>query len=441
MFKLLLQLHWHDYFLLQSSKMPAKKKRITLGKDKLKLFCGTQCQVISDETLTSDNKIFSFLRNILRHTNCEEGGIVFPSKKEEFQYRHYSVSTNKESYVTNENEGHGKRSLVGLCFSLDKPLIVNDFSKRLHYLNGRIIPENIRNFIAVPINLGQITLYLINKKGKEGFKTSTKHEIITLSKRLLPILFSSIMSFELQEEKEQIKSVRKFQEEMIHMVVHDLKGPLAEVIANLDILKNSARLNNDETNTLHYAEKGCTALWTMILDILDLAKLQENKLSLKKEKVNIVEFIDNLLDGLKQQLKGKGLSTWFDPQEDIPPIEVDKNVLIRVFNNLLLNAINYSQEEGKITITLEKMSAKRLKISINDQGRGIKAADIPFIFDKFNQSSEGGVKFSTGLGLTFCKLAIEAHRGEIFVESIVKKGSTFHVVLPIGASRLQLDGV
>ena len=121
-------------------------------------------------------------------------------------------------------------------------------------------------------------------------------------------------------------------------------------------------------------------------------------------------------------------------------IKIIERLLYKV-NNLFLNAINYSPEGKKITFSLERLPGKKIDISISDEGRGIKTEDIPFIFDKFDQSSAGGVKFSSGLGLTFCKIAVEAHKGEIIVESLVQKGSTFHVIMPVGASRLQLDGV
>jgi len=160
--------------------------------------------------------------------------------------------------------------------------------------------------------------------------------------------------------------------------------------------------------------------------------MENGELELDLRAVRFEEIAAKALD----QVKGLALEHGHDLVNEVPPdgltVQADEDLLRRVVVNLLGNAIKFTPDGGRITLSA-KVDTQGLTFSVVDNGPGIPPEDQARIFDKFGQAAahRDRRKYSTGLGLAFCKMVVEAHGGRIWVESEVGKGSAFHVFIPV----------
>ena len=205
---------------------------------------------------------------------------------------------------------------------------------------------------------------------------------------------------------------------MTGMIAHDLKTPLS-------VIMNS---KGDKTN-----REMAGRMLRLVNNMLDVTRFENADLELRLEEVSVKHILDSALSQVRHLLKDKNLSL----EENVLDnnVNVDKDILIRVFVNLLTNAVKYAPLNGKIGVKIER-EGERLLCSVQDEGVGIPKDKINAIFDSFSQvapKDSGGIG-STGLGLTFVKLALEAHDSQIQVDSEEGKGSTFSFYLKSGLS-------
>ncbi len=223
------------------------------------------------------------------------------------------------------------------------------------------------------------------------------------------------------------------QEDFFKMIIHDLKGPLGEIMANLDLLSYEKSLSESNREYLETAILGCENLFQMVLNILDTSKMEEGRMILNKSAFRIEDIIKESVRKVKAVGKQNEINFVIDLKGDIKEINADQDIIERVLSNLLLNAISYSFPKTVIKIIAEPGDKYFLKISVVDQGRGIPEEYQDKIFNKYYQKNKNGIrqKYSSGLGLTFCKMAIEAHNGQIWVESREGKGSALRFTIPV----------
>ena len=229
---------------------------------------------------------------------------------------------------------------------------------------------------------------------------------------------------ELEKSYAQLKELEDFKESMTNMIVHDLKNPLNSIIglsesdANKEGLKT---INASGRRMLH-----------LVTNILDINKFEESKFQLKLESHRVLSVIDEAIDEVKVELKSNSIKVVNDTDSSLVG-NYDFEIIARVLMNILTNAIKYTSPGGTINIRSVQEDGK-VKIAVADTGQGIPADKIDSIFDKFSQVKNKmyGKTSSTGLGLSFCKLAVEAHEGRIWVESEVGKGTTFFITVPKG---------
>ncbi len=185
----------------------------------------------------------------------------------------------------------------------------------------------------------------------------------------------------------------------------------------------------------------------MIQNLLDVAKMEEGKLNPSLAEVDLKDLLEECGENFRMQIEreGKRFVKMFPPE--LPRTAVDEQLVRRVVANLLSNAIRHTSRQGTITLGAQKVG-QALHIKVQDDGEGISPEYQEKIFDKFVQAERspeatgrGGdrkrvrLRSGTGLGLTFCKMAVELHGGAIRVESQVGKGSSFIFTLPIKIGR------
>jgi PAS domain S-box-containing protein len=220
--------------------------------------------------------------------------------------------------------------------------------------------------------------------------------------------------------------------DLTSMIFHDLRSPLGNIISSLEVLQMTLP-KDDETmqSVLSIANRSSRRLSRLIDSLLDLGQLEAGQAVLNKSSASLRALIVEAVEEVHPVAEAKGLQLQFRlPEPELPHVEMDVDMVRRIVINLLENAIKYTRSGGRITITAAAEDGE-VRVSVTDTGLGIAARDQKIIFSKFARvQHEGGPK-GLGLGLAFCRLAVEAHGGRITVESEEGKGSTFSFTLPL----------
>ena len=239
---------------------------------------------------------------------------------------------------------------------------------------------------------------------------------------------------ELQESYRRLQELEKLRDDITHMIIHDLRTPLTSVIGGMQTLELMGDLNADQHEMMDIAILGGETLLGMINDLLDVEKLESGSMQLDYAVQSPDALVTSAIRQVSWLAESSKLTLITQIAEALPPLWGDENKLRRTLVNLLGNAIKFTPTGGTITVEAShNLETHSLLFSITDTGEGIPAESFERIFEKFSQvaSRQGGRTLSTGLGLTFCKLAVEAHGGHIAVESALGQGSTFRITLPV----------
>ena len=237
----------------------------------------------------------------------------------------------------------------------------------------------------------------------------------------------------LEDTHEQLTTVNQLKNDLASMIVHDLRTPLTSVISGLQTMEMLGDLNEDQTEFLNISIEGGLTLLGMINDLLDISRLEEGSLRLKYAEVQANSLLDDALRQVTSLASHKNLNLVSDIAPNLPPLAADVDKLERTLVNLLGNAIKFTPAGGTITLSMRPAEDEpALIFAVTDTGEGIPPDAFDRIFEKFGQveTRKAGQKMSTGLGLTFCKMVVEAHGGRIWVESEIGKGSTFSFTIP-----------
>jgi PAS domain S-box-containing protein len=239
---------------------------------------------------------------------------------------------------------------------------------------------------------------------------------------------------------EQMRALDKVKNDLTHMIVHDLRTPLTSLLTGLMTLEGSQSMDEMERELLTISVSGGNTLLGMINDLLDISKMEDGSLSLEKSKLALSKTVEESFRQVASLIEEKELTLRAQIAPEItqmhpgaPLLCADADKVRRVLVNLLGNAIKFTPRSGTIRLSacLEP-DGQAVVIGVHDTGEGIPKEAFARIFEKFGQvqTRKAGRSMSTGLGLTFCKLVVEAHGGRIWVESELGTGSVFFFTLP-----------
>lgn len=236
----------------------------------------------------------------------------------------------------------------------------------------------------------------------------------------------------LQKSYAELRSLEEMRDNLVHMIVHDLRNPLWSANIHLEQIQGLAdtTLHPRIREHVHEALTATHTLMEMINSILDVNRMEAGLIPLKPEPCDLVLLIQDTLQAAFPLIKSRRLT--IESEAESVVVNADIILIRRVIHNLLSNAISFTSETGgEIHFGISR-NAGFVRVTIRDNGQGIPAEYHQKIFEKFYQmhSAQSGGRHSTGLGLTFCKLAAEAHGGKIGVQSEETKGSLFWFDLP-----------
>jgi PAS domain S-box-containing protein len=224
----------------------------------------------------------------------------------------------------------------------------------------------------------------------------------------------------------------RLREDLISMIYHDLRSPLANIVSSLDVFNTMLPEDGDPAyrSLLNIALRSTERIQRLTNSLLDMSQLESGQPVVNLYSTSPVLLAADSVEAVSPIAESKNqiISIKLPPQ--VPPVKVDADMIRRVLINLLENAVKYSPPDGDITLGAD-IKAENAVIWVQDSGPGIPTEEKEHIFDKFTRLNPTGSQKGFGLGLAYCRLAIEGHGGRIWVDSEPGKGSRFSFTLPI----------
>lgn len=269
--------------------------------------------------------------------------------------------------------------------------------------------------------------------GGDDFLTKP-HNRHVLGARVRSLLKLKGATDALEDSFRRLRELERVRDDLMKMIVHDLKTPLTSILATLELLGDgdlgplSERQRGAVVDTQGKAEE----LLTLIDDLLEIRRIEETSLTLNLEMIDPAALLEELAKDWVLRFQQETTNARIDVAPNTPHFSADRGMLKRVFGNLIQNAIVHSPPSIELTL-VARPDTRGVRFTVIDTGPGIPPEYHDVIFRKFEQvrlPNAPRVRTS-GLGLTFCRLVVEAHGGRIWVQSTEGHGSAFHVVLPL----------
>jgi len=392
--------------------------------------------ISNDRHLDFKEKLQHIILEIVRHMSVKSGSIMLVKGSKNIEV---AASTNTE--LIGVKQHLGQEFPASWVYKHKDILYVEDISA------SDIFPARFEHYegcalLLAPIIVKNKVVGIItatDKIGEDSFPLEEQKSLLVLAGHVIGALENQRLTESLKRKKRtlqkknlQLEKLEQLKTDFYNMLIHDLKGPVSELIANLDIL--SYAVSDEDREYVNAGKTACDTLYSMVFNLLDIAQLEEDRLKLVHEKIDPQDLIKEALTRLFGLFEIKNLTF----AENFPTSETtdfflgDRGILLRILQNLLTNAINYSPPDDTIEVGFECLPSAEVMFFVKDNGLGVPEEHRQSIFDKFFQvdkKSEGRLH-TTGLGLTFCNMAVDAHGGKIWVESESQKGSRFCFTLP-----------
>lgn len=227
-------------------------------------------------------------------------------------------------------------------------------------------------------------------------------------------------------------------EDMMRMIIHDLRNPLSNIMNSLDVLQDvikeqDASVSRDELISI--AKRSGQRMLQLINSILDISRLETGQAVLETQPTDLVPLLQDAIEFIRPQTDIRNIQLDAELAPDLPQVEIDGDMISRVVLNLLDNASKFTQIGGAIRLIARVMGSE-IQIAVADNGPGIPPGQLHSIFEKFTRVRRADGPQGTGLGLAFCQLAVQNHGGRIWAESIPGQGTTIRFTLPVDTSTL-----
>jgi two-component system, sensor histidine kinase and response regulator len=268
--------------------------------------------------------------------------------------------------------------------------------------------------------------------GGDDFLTKP-HNRLVLGARVRSLLKLKAATDALEDSLRKLRELEKVRDDLMKMIVHDLKTPLTSVLATLEMLADGdfGTVTMPQKAAIGDAEAKSEDLLALIDDILEVARIEEANIALSLAPMAPGALLAELVHEWGHRFQQEQTTTSVSVADDAPIFVGDKNLIKRVFSNLIQNAVTHSSHPVHLELSARR-AGQGVLFTVSDNGPGIPPEYHEVIFRKFGQVEMPRTPRtrSSGLGLTFCKLVVERHSGRIWVNSTEGQGSSFYIELP-----------
>ncbi len=337
----------------------------------------------------------------------------------------------------------GEQRLSAIIESTPDPVLVTDGHNRLLlansvakqvFGNGKVLDK------GTPIELVISQEEIVELMGSADDEILTR-EITLPDGRVYVAKAKSVISEDKQRMGQVcvLRDVTRFKEldtlksDFVASVSHDLRSPLTLMRGYATMVQMMGQLNDEQVKYLRRIEHGVDRMGHMVNNLLDLGRIESGLLKL--EWVPILDIVRTVVGSLQYQAEQKKIELEGNyPKDGMPLLEVDPSLLTQAFSNLVENALKYTESGGKVSVFLQvEPREESILFSVQDNGIGISLDDQLRLFEKFYRvpNKKAQAQRGSGLGLAIVKSIVEQHKGQIWVQSELEKGSTFYIRLPI----------
>lgn len=262
---------------------------------------------------------------------------------------------------------------------------------------------------------------------------SKPFENVELLTRVRSLLKQKKYYDELERKNEELKRMDEFKDELAHLIVHDMKNPIFVIQGNLQMM--GMGIDKAEADSLNKyigrIERSTENLLKMVLNLIDISKLETGRMNLNKELVVVNDIVKKCIQKISDSPENETKKISLELSDQIPLTYLDNSLFERVLDNLISFAIANVKPEGRVQINT-RFSNNILQCEIKDDGIQIPPKFQETLFNKYSQVEikNEGYRLGRGLGFTFSKLAVEAHKGSIYIENTDSIGNNFIINIP-----------
>lgn len=230
----------------------------------------------------------------------------------------------------------------------------------------------------------------------------------------------------------EARQMEEMRSDLSAMIYHDIRSPLANVISSLELLKVMLPEHDDVNidDVLNLIARSTNRVQRLVSNLLDIGRLEEKHTFVDLEEIDVRELVTNVLTDVQPIVESRKQTYECQIADTVSTVWVDEDMLKRVLINLLENAAKYSPMHESIIFKINRLASGALRFIIADNGTGIPKTELESIFDKFTRVDNNNGPKGIGLGLAYCKLAVNAHGGKIWAESDGTHGTRFIFDLP-----------
>ncbi len=294
--------------------------------------------------------------------------------------------------------------------------------------NTHILSINRQKFQELLNEIPSVGLSIMETLSSRLRKTNEALSTGDISEKSLKIQVSA-----LQNEKQRLEESQRMQQETSELIIHDLRNPLNAIAVSLKMLSMTLPVDTLQANArlLQISQNSCERMQRLVDTLLEVSRLEAGEAEFSTSTIDMGKMIQDIVERISI-LDRKGIDIRVRIAADLPLVSADRDKLERVLTNLVDNALKFSPDHGKITFDAWPMPGE-ISVSLTDTGPGIPEEDRRRVFERFTQAGgEHRQRRGFGLGLAYCRLAIERHGGRIWVEAGEEgAGSRFVFTLPI----------
>ncbi|MDT8286126.1 MAG: HAMP domain-containing sensor histidine kinase [Elusimicrobiales bacterium] len=241
-----------------------------------------------------------------------------------------------------------------------------------------------------------------------------------------------VFIFLLRDVRRKSRSLELLKKNLSLAAIHDLKGPLTSMIGALQLIEDNNIDLKMRDSLLSVASRSTRDMQKLIQVLLDTERMEISELALERIEVPPLQLIREAVKPLLPVAEETGVSVSLPGDKDLPVLLADRDLIVRVFENLMLNALKYSRRGGKVAVSAD-FSDGVLRFGVSDNGAGIAPEHVKKVFEKYFrvEGQEAQSRKGSGIGLYFCRLAVEAHGGKIVIDSAPGRGTTVTFDLPV----------